>query len=378
MSSAKDLTSFSFEGLSPRVTATISGNNITATVPYGTDVTSLVVSFGASASSVVTVGSIVQVSGVTANDFTNSVIYTVTAEDASVQTYTVTINIEPAPLSSAKDVTSFSIEGLSTTVIATISGNNITATVPYGTDVTSLVVSFGASASSVVTVGSIVQVSGVTANDFTNSVIYTVTAEDASVQTYTVTINIEPAPLSSAKDVTSFSIEGLSTTVIATISGNNITATVPYGTNVTSLVASFVSSASSVVTVGSIVQVSGVTANDFTNSVSYTITAEDGSVQTFTVLIIVSNEVLGIDEENTTNIKLYPNPSNGILNIIGEKGQLEIQIINAFGIVEIEDQINNYNGEQLKLDVSELFGSVYTVRITNNTKVGNFKLIILP
>jgi len=53
---------------------------------------------------------------------------------------------------------------------------------------------------------------------------------------------------------------------------------VPSGTNVTSLAATFTTSAGvSSVKVGSLSQVSGTTANNFTNPVTYVVTAQDGS-----------------------------------------------------------------------------------------------------
>ena len=94
-SSAKEITAFSFpsaynDALSSDVAGTISGTGITATVPYGIDVTGLVATFSTTGVSVA-VGSTVQISGETANDFTDPVIYTVTAADGSTQEYIVTI-----------------------------------------------------------------------------------------------------------------------------------------------------------------------------------------------------------------------------------------------------------------------------------------------
>lgn len=99
LSSAKDMTSFSFDGLTPAVTGTITGTSITLTVPNATDVTVLVATFANSTASAITVGATTQVSGITVNDFTSPVTYTVTAEDGTIATYTVTVTIA-APLSS--------------------------------------------------------------------------------------------------------------------------------------------------------------------------------------------------------------------------------------------------------------------------------------
>jgi hypothetical protein len=95
----------------------------------------------------------------------------------------------PTVLSSEKNITSFSILGIS----GTIGTNTITLTLPNGTAVTSLVATFTTTGQTV-TVGGVVQVSGTTQNNFTNSVIYTVTAEDSSTKTYTVTVIVTAAP----------------------------------------------------------------------------------------------------------------------------------------------------------------------------------------
>ncbi|MCI8360952.1 MAG: DUF4886 domain-containing protein [Clostridiales bacterium] len=85
------------------------------------------------------------------------------------------------PKSAAKDVLSFSIDGVQATII----GDRISLTLPGGTDLTKL--------APVVTVSdkaSVSPASGVQ-TDFTQPVVYTVTAEDGSVQTYTVTVTVK-------------------------------------------------------------------------------------------------------------------------------------------------------------------------------------------
>ena len=170
-------------------------------------------------------------------------------------------------------------------MVATITGTDISTTVPYGTDVTALVATFTTTGVSV-TVGGTIQVSGDTVNNFTNPVTYRVTAEDTTDQDYTVTVTIAP---SSAKEITSFSFlnadnAALSSDVIGAIIGTDISATVPYGTNVTALVASFNTTGTSV-TVGGTTQISGVTVNDFSNTVTYTVNAADGTTKIYSITI---------------------------------------------------------------------------------------------
>jgi hypothetical protein len=88
---------------------------------------------------------------------------------------------------SAKSITAFSLAGVAGTINET--GKTISVTMPSGTNVTSLVATFTTTGASV-KVGSTVQISGTTARNFTNPVVYTVTAADATIQDYTVTVTL--------------------------------------------------------------------------------------------------------------------------------------------------------------------------------------------
>jgi len=90
---AKAITSFKFESLSPEVVGTIDEINytISLTVPYGTDVTNLVPTISVSPNATSS-----PASGI-AQDFTSPVTYTVTAEDDSTQDYVVTVVVSSPP-----------------------------------------------------------------------------------------------------------------------------------------------------------------------------------------------------------------------------------------------------------------------------------------
>lgn len=93
--------------------------------------------------------------------------------------------------------------------------------------------------------------------------------------------------LDSSNAITAFSFAALTPAVTATINGTAITATVPYGTPITALVATFTTTGSSVA-VGATPQVSGTTPNDFTSLVTYTVTAADSTTQDYTVTVTVA------------------------------------------------------------------------------------------
>jgi cysteine-rich repeat protein len=178
--------------------------------------------------------------------------------------------------------------GLRSDVIATINGTAISATVPNGTSVASLVATF-AMTGQTVRVGGVLQVSGATPNDFSSPVTYTVAGEDGSTKTYTAAIKVAPGD---AKDLMSFRFlaannPGLAMDITGAINGTAIAATVPAGTDVHALVATFNTTGVSVA-VGAAPQVTGVTANDFTNPVDYTVTAADSSTNVYSVSVAVA------------------------------------------------------------------------------------------
>ena len=90
-----------------------------------------------------------------------------------------------APLSSAKDILTFVFPGLPAT---TISGTNITVTVPFGTNVTALAPAFTQSP-----LATVAPISG-TVRNFSGAQTYTVTAQNLSTQLYTVTVTVAPSP----------------------------------------------------------------------------------------------------------------------------------------------------------------------------------------
>ncbi len=261
------------------VNATIDAVNhtITATVPYTTNITSLIANFTLSAGASAKVGTTPQVSGTTANDFTNPVVYTVTAEDGTTtMDWTVTITKAAEPSHEA-NITAYSIDGVNGTIDAV--AHTVAVTLPYGTNVTALVATFTLSTNATAKVGGVDQVSGTTANNFTNPVVYTVTAEDGTTTLdWTVTVTVTPP--STAKDITSFTISGQ---VSSTMDAGNATVTVvmPYGTIVTSLTPTI-----EVSEYATISPASGV-AQDFTNPVTYTVTAQDNSTKSWTVTVTV-------------------------------------------------------------------------------------------
>ena len=170
----------------------------------------------------------------------------------------------------AKDIQEFNFPNLPS---AAISKTNINVTVPYATDVTSLMPNIKVSDGATVT-----PASG-TKCDFSKPQIYTVTSRDGSKKTYTVTV--VRTVISAAKDMLGFALEGDLSTAI---SKNRIGICVPSHTNVTALAPTF-----TLPPFATAVPASG-TARDFTKPQTYTITAQDGSSQTIIVAVVKSDK----------------------------------------------------------------------------------------
>ncbi len=303
----KQMTAFSLPlpgGTSAIGTIDQVNRTVSVTVPLTLNVTSLIPTFTLSPLAKAYVGGVLQTSGVTANNFSSAVSYVIQAENQSTQVYTVTIVRDVAQ--TGKVLLTFAFNALNPAVTGTIdeTAHTVALTVPFATNVTALVATFTSSFMSTVKIGTTAQVSGTTANDFTSAKTYTVVAEDGATQDYVVTVTKVPA--STAKDILTFKFAGLNPLVNGVITNTDatngtITATIPWSANITTLVATFTTSPLvASVKIGATAQVSGTTANDFTNALTYTVTAEDGSTKAYVVTVTkttasTANSILTFD-----------------------------------------------------------------------------------
>jgi hypothetical protein len=314
-STANRILTFSFEeDLEPDITGTIneSAKTIALTVPYSADVSSLKATFTHSPLSVVTVDGILQISGVTPNDFSAPVLYACKAQDESTEIYTVTVT--RAPVRTGNDLLTFGFAGLTGPPSITIDQTELTVhvIVPDSTDLTAMVATFTLSPYASATVSGIIQVSGVTENDFSIPVVYTVTAENGESKDYTVTV--EKEHISSEKEISDFRFAAFDPDAVGIINqiSGTIAVQVPYGTNIAYLVSSFTISDFAGAWVSGMVQISGETPQDFRSPVVYRIIAEDGSFRDYTVTVTI-----GPNTENrlySFDFNAFDPPATGVID----------------------------------------------------------------
>lgn len=279
--SPKAIVSFAF--VTPTVMGTVNETTKTVkiTVPYGTNVTSLVATFAFTGTSV-RIAAVPQTTGTTVNNFTTPLTYTVVGLDGSSIDYVVIVTLA---LVTSKQLTRFAFQSVNATATINEAAKTVSCIVPFGTNVTALVPTFSATGPSV-KVGTTVQISGTTPQNFTGAVVYTAVAGNGSTADYTVTVTVAANP---AKAFVSFAFADPLLGVTAKIDETQklIALTVPFGTDVTTLIATF-STTGAAVTVGGATQVSGTTTQNFAGPVTYTVVAADTSTAPYVVTVTPS------------------------------------------------------------------------------------------
>lgn len=168
-----------------------------------------------------------------------------------------------------KAILSFAVD----TVVGFIDQDSKTVVLdfPEGTDVSHLTPTIAIS-----TYATVAPESGV-AQDFTNPVYYTVTAMNGTTAQYMVTAAVHD--IENEKSILSFTVDGVEGVI------NEFNKTVvlqmPEGTDVTQLVPTIA------VSEGATVSPASGEAQDFTNPVTYTVTAVNGTTAVYTVTVIV-------------------------------------------------------------------------------------------
>ena len=284
--------------LSINTTISEPDKKISVTVPYDTDLKNknFIAVFTVSNGASISIGQVPQQSGKTVNNFSDPVVYTVTASDGSTTDYTVVTIVSVDKV--IKDF-KLSLDGqtpLSINTTISEPDKKISVTVPYDTDLKNknFIAVFTVSNGASISIGQVPQQSGKTVNNFSDPVVYTVMANDGSTTDYTVTVS-DATPV-----ILTYSVAGLdqdgSHEYDAIIDGTSIKITnIPYGSNFNNLIATFtLSPGISSITIGDtadspqIPQKSGSIVNyDFSQGPAvYTVTAADGFTKTsYTVTI---------------------------------------------------------------------------------------------
>ncbi len=350
-------------------------NMVTVEVPNGTDVSNLVADFALSPNASASIGGVVQTSGVTANDFSSNVTYNVFAEDSTQKDWTVNI-VEISD--TATDILSFSFN--EQTGPATIDDDNYTVDIEVNgkANLSSLIASYTLSSGASAKIGTVDQTLGITANDFSAPVVYTITAANGS-DTRDWTVNVSQAALSGENDILAFSLPDMIGAATIDNGTHSITISVPRSTNMADMIATFTLSDYAIAKVDGIMQLSGTTHNDFSGTVVYEVIAQDETSQDWAVKVSKPQGLIASSASENT-LKIYPNPGKEVVTIELETRKKEenvrIEIFNLQG-----QQIKIINLPQVekatrKLDLSDFNDGIYIIRASNGEFILTEKLVV--
>ncbi len=268
-STETDILTFTFPEQSGGATISTDNHTVDIEVVYGTNVTALVPTITLSEGATVN-----PASGV-ANDFTNAVVYTVTAEDnTTTQAWTVTVTVG-SELSHEAEMLTFVLADQVQDAVINSDDTTVTSVVAWDTDITSL--------SPTITVSSGAQVSQTVNVDFTNPVTIKVQAQDkVTIKNWVVTVTKAAEPNHDAEILT-FDLDELVSDVVINSAAATITGQLWAGADTSALKPTIT------VSNGATIDPESETTQDFTTDVVYTVTAEDGTItKAWTVSLTVN------------------------------------------------------------------------------------------
>ncbi|OFX90094.1 MAG: hypothetical protein A2W99_17370 [Bacteroidetes bacterium GWF2_33_16] len=366
-----DILTFSFAEHTGNAVINATDHTIDIEVEYGTNLSVLVATYTLSPDATAKIGTTDQTSETTVNNFTSDVVYTIVAQNGDEQNWTVSVT---TALNSENDIVSYSMAEQSASSTINTTNHTVALQVVPGTSLSDLVATFTLSGDAKVYVNSNEQVSGTTANTFTNPVVYKVVAQDGTEQDWTVTVTVEPYH---GKDILTFSFAEQTSAAIINNTAHTVAVTVNSSANLSSLVASFTLSNAATATVEGTTQVSSTSSNNFTSAVTYRITAQDATYQDW---IVTVSKVTGIDDIENIYFAIYPNPAVSYINIETEFGIDElilIEIVDVTGKVKLAQ--TEYAERGLKATVnlpSDINAGLYFVSIRSEERTVTKRLIV--
>ncbi|SHK60066.1 Por secretion system C-terminal sorting domain-containing protein [Reichenbachiella agariperforans] len=185
---------------------------------------------------------------------------------------TFTISIDDEAESTDTNILTFVLLEQTGTAVVDNETNTISLEVAYGTDMTSLIPT--------ITVSAGADISPLGAQDFSTPVTYTVTAEEPTfTEEWVVTLSEAP---NSASDIVSFVLDEQSDAATINAGNHSISIEVEPGTEISNLTPTITLSDGAMITPDG--------AQDFTNSFTYTVTAQNGvTTQDWVVTVSIAN-----------------------------------------------------------------------------------------
>jgi len=279
---------------------------------------------------------------------------TVTAEDGSTSEYTVYFTFDN--LSSDATLNDLTVDG---TTVAGFSANTLIYNVelPYGTTTVPSVAGTPTISNAEVNVVDAASLPGTT--------VITVTAEDDYTQ-QVYEINFTLAAPSNIATLSDLKVDG------TTVSGFNAS-TLTYNVELSSGTTTVPTVAATATDENADVNITN--AASLPGTTTILVTAEDNiSTQTYSINFTVATSIN--DFTNGNSIVLYPNPSNGLVNIVFGNAintAIEINVYNSIGSIVFTDKLQDLESGKHEIDLTTLPKGMYFIKISadNESTVKN-------
>ncbi len=316
-SNLSDLISFSVKELSVEFHENTEGWS--AKCESTDNITALTAVFEVSPKATVSVGNISQSSGVSVNNFTSPLTYTVRAEDGSKSNYIITITKHAAVLT-------YSIVELPNVVFA-ISSDSVVASVVHGTDFSSsLTAQFSTTPNSKLLINGVEQVTGVTKNSFISPIHAQISDEDGELSDIILAIKEAPNKIPTA-------VAG--SDKIYNLSQNNSTVSVTLDGSLSSDFEGDLSSYQWKSGGGSVIATGAMATADFsagTHVITLVVTDKAGATASDEVTLVINPyvELIPVDGDASTMTKSLYNKLSAIANsqkfIFGQEFPLSFKL----------------------------------------------------
>ncbi|MEO9871502.1 BspA family leucine-rich repeat surface protein [Ekhidna sp.] len=348
---ATDILTFTIDEQTGVATIDPLNHTVAIEVSFGTNISSLTPTFTLSEGAVSN-----PVSG-DPIDFTDPVTYQVTAEDEEItEDWTILVTIAPA--SEETDILTFSLDQQVGNAVINATDHTVAIEVAFGTGVAELTPMITLSD------GAVSNPASGTVQDFTNAVTYTVTAEDGTTnQDWIISVTVEEEVLSAETDILTFVLAEQAETAVINTTNHTVAIGVTSGTDVTTLTPTITLSEGATSD-----PANGATVN-FSNRVTYTVTADDESTsQDWVVTVTQVEQPLGLDGK--VEISTYPNPVSDILHVKTEK-EVHISLTDLNGRVIMTEK----QGSLFEMDLSQLKNGTYLLMIQSGSQITSRRII---
>jgi len=358
------------------ITPNSKGGEVKVLVPYGTSRDSLVTQFSTSDSASVYVNGMLQLSGLSWNDFTDSLWYDVFSQSGlEKRRYLVRVEILP---NTACDLLSFSMQSpnVQGIITADTSGGTVVLVLPFGNDMKGLTPFFTVSDQAEVLVNGIVQTSGLSTQDFDTPLWYEViSASGNESKSYSVEVRIQDNDSCDLKSY-GFAKEGITGTIIQVDTGGFVSLDVQSGqlADIKTTIAIFQLSDSAKAYMNGVPQWSGITPNDFEKVLNYQIISQDSTCKKSYQIKV--NLLQGIEVMQQGQIKYWPNPSKDIVHLSWTNDTylpVKFHVFNAAG--QLIHQQDSSHSQHLQLDLSTYPPGTYLVQYRRGKESGMLRIV---